>query len=198
MRCRRSPEFERFSAFDFRGWCWCSGYRKTTGKVMADFNDLTLTAGQIAALLTLSIERVRQLVNAGYIPRIGKAKYPVVGAVQGYIRFLKDEEKRTSKSAADNSLKAARQREVELRIAKEEGRLVEMDDVEASFAAILGTLRAELSGVPASVTRDPALRRSIEEAQNMAFGRAQVKFQAVSIDLRAGRDPLRSQAEGEN
>lgn len=157
---------------------------------MADFNDLTLTAGQIASLLTLSIERVRQLVNAGYIPRIGKAKYPVVGAVQGYIRFLKDEEKRTSKSAADDSLKAARQREVELRIAKEEGRLVDMDDVEASFNSILGTLRAELSGVPVSVTREALLRSAIDHAQSAAFGRAQKKFQDASLALRAGSDPL--------
>ncbi|TCQ79564.1 hypothetical protein EDF68_104148 [Ochrobactrum sp. BH3] len=157
---------------------------------MADFNDLTLTAGQIASLLTLSIERVRQLVNAGYIPRIGKAKYPVVGAVQGYIRFLKDEEKRTSKSAADDSLKAARQREVELRIAKEEGRLVDMDDVEAVTSSIFATLRAELAGLPASVTRDVKLRAEIEKGLNGAFARSQSKFQEASSALRAGHDPL--------
>ncbi|WP_155734628.1 hypothetical protein [Brucella intermedia] len=169
--------------------------KKTTGKGMADFNDLTLTAGQIAALLTLSIERVRQLVNAGYIPRIGKAKYPVVGAVQGYIRFLKDEEKRTSKSAADDNLKAARQREVELRIAKEEGRLVEMDDVEAVSSSILATLRAELAGLPASVTRDVKLREEIEKGLNGAFARSQNKFREASEALRSGRDPLGADRE---
>lgn len=161
---------------------------------MSDINDLTLNATQVAALLTLSIERVRQLVNSGYIPRVGKAKYPVVGVVQGYIRFLKDEDKRTSKSAADDSLKAVRQREVEIRIAKEEGRLVDMSDVEAAFGSILGTLRAELSGVPASVTREASLRSAIDHAQSAAFGRAQKKFQDASLELRAGNDPL----SGEN
>ena len=161
---------------------------------MADINDMTLTATQIAALLSLSIERVRQLVNSGYVPRVGKAKYPVVGAVQGYIRFLKDEDKRTSKSAADDSLKAVRQREVELRIAKEEGRLVDMDDVEAVISNILATLRAELAGLPASVTRDVKLREEIEKGLNGAFARSQSKFQEASLALRAGHDPL----SGEN
>jgi len=159
---------------------------------MADINDMTLTATQIAALLSLSIERVRQLVNSGYVPRVGKAKYPVVGAVQGYIRFLKDEERRSTKSATDNGLKAARQREVELRIAKEEGRLVDMDDVEVAFSTILGTLRAQLSGVAASVTRDMKLRSAIDDAQNVAFSNAQKKFHDASVALRAGHDPLGS------
>ncbi|NKW10280.1 hypothetical protein HGG76_15175 [Ochrobactrum tritici] len=77
-------------------------------------------------------------------PGCGQGKYPLVEAVQGYVRSLKDEERRSTKSAADNGLKAARQREVELRIAKEEGRLVELDDVEAVSSSILATLRAEL------------------------------------------------------
>lgn len=163
---------------------------------MADINDMTLTATQIAALLSLSIERVRQLVNSGYVPRVGKAKYPVVGAVQGYTRFLKDEDKRTSKSAADDSLKAVRQREVEIRIAKEEGRLVEMDDVEAVTSSILATLRAELSGLPASVTRDMKLRGEIERGLNGAFARSQNKFREANEALRACRDPLG--ADGKN
>ena len=97
---------------------------------MSDLKDFTVNASQIAVLLMLSTERIRQLVNAGYIPKIGKGKYAVIDAVQGYIRFLRDEEKQASKSAADSGLKAARQREVELRIAREEGRFVDMEDVE--------------------------------------------------------------------
>ena len=97
---------------------------------MSDLKDFTVNASQISGLLMLSNERIRQLVNAGYIPRIGKGKYDVIDAVQGYTHFLKDEEKQASKSAADSGLKAARQREVELRTAREEGRLVDMDDVE--------------------------------------------------------------------
>lgn len=158
-------------------------------------DDLTLTAKQISTLLSLSMERVRQLVNTGYIPRIEKAKYPVTGAVQGYIRFLKDGEKQLSKSAADIGLKAARQREVELRIARQEGRLVEMEDVEAVVSSIFGTLRAELSGLPAAVTRDLKLREEIEKVLNGAFARSEVKFREASAAIQSGRDPLGTDSE---
>lgn len=162
---------------------------------MRDINDFTLTAAQIASLLMLSTERVRQLVNTGYIPRIGKAKYPVTGAVQGYIRFLKDEEKRAFKSVADDKLKAARQREVELRIAEREGRVVDMEDVEAFYAFSMTTFRAELNGIPASVTRDRKLREAIETAIDGAISRYQRRFVEAGEALRAGRDPLGTDGE---
>jgi hypothetical protein len=102
---------------------------------MSDLKDFTVNASQIAVLLMLSTERIRQRVNAGSIPKMGKCKYAVIDAVQGYIRFLRDEEKQASKSAADSGLKAARQREVDLRIGKEEGRIVEMVDVERRYCS---------------------------------------------------------------
>lgn len=150
----------------------------------------TIPVSQAASLVMLTPERLRQLAAAGYIPRAVKGRYPLVDVVQGYIRFLKDEERRTSKVQAESGLKAARQREVELRIAREEARLVEMEDVEATVSSIFATLRAELSGVPAAVTRDHALRDAIEKAHNAAFARSQGKFREACEALRAGRDPL--------
>lgn len=163
---------------------------------MSDLKDFTVNASQIAVLLMLSTERIRQLVNAGYIPKIGKGKYAVIDAVQGYIRFLRDEEKQASKSAADSGLKAARQREVELRIAREEGRLVDMEDVEAVVSNVFATLRAELTGIPAAVTRDVKLRAEIEKGLNGAFARSQGKFREAGEALRSVSDPLG--ADGEN
>lgn len=149
-----------------------------------------LTADQASRLIMVSAERVRQLGKDGYFTKNGRGQFPMVGVVQGYIRFLKDEERRGSKVAADSGLKAARQREVELRIAREEGRLVDMADVEAVFDAIQGNLRAQLSAVPAAVTRDIALRGEIEKAINDAFARASAKFGEASEALQQGRNPL--------
>ena len=60
-----------------------------------------IAIGQAARLLMISDERVRQLQKQGYIPRAPKrGVVPLVGAVQGYLRYLKDEERQSSKSAA--------------------------------------------------------------------------------------------------
>lgn len=149
-----------------------------------------ITAAQAAALLLVSPEWLRLLAQKGHFPKAVKGRYPLVAVVQGYVKFLKDEERAGTKVHAESGLKAARQREVELRIAKEEGRLVEMDEVEAVVASILSTLRAELGGVPASVTRDVGLRAEIEKAHNGAFARSQAKFSEASAALRSGRDAL--------
>ena len=47
--------------------------------------------GQAARLLMISEERIRQLQKQGYIPRADKrGVVQLVGAVQGYLRYLKD------------------------------------------------------------------------------------------------------------
>lgn len=154
-----------------------------------------MTPGQASKLLMLSLERLRQLARMGYIPKATKAGYPLVQTVQGYIRFLKDEERRTSKVQAESGLKAARQREVELRIAEREGRVVDMEDVEAFFAFNTSTFRAELEGVPAAVTRDLKMREAIEQAIDGAISRFERRYREAGEALRAGRDPLGTASE---
>lgn len=165
---------------------------------MADASDQKaglITVAQASKLLMVSGQWLRQLASKGHIPKAVKGKYPLVAVVQGYIGFLKDEERRTSKVQADSGLKAARQREVELRIAEKEGRLVDMEDVEATFNDILGTFRAELNGIPAAVTRDMKLRVSIEQGIDGAVARSEKRFLEARAALQSGRDPLGSAAE---
>lgn len=154
-----------------------------------------ITVAQSTKLLMVSDEWLRRLARMGHIPKAVKGKYPLVGIVQGYIKFLKSEERNSTKVAAENGLKAARQKEVELRIAREEGRIVEMDDVEAVVSSIFATLRAELAGLPAAVTRDVKLRAEIEKGLNGAFARSQGKFREAGEALRSGRDPLGTDGE---
>lgn len=154
-----------------------------------------ITVAQASKLLMVTPQWLRQLAAKGYGPKAVKGFYPLVGVVQGYIKFLKDEERRTSKVQAESGLKAARQREVELRIAEKEGRVVDMEDVEAFFAFNAATFRAELDGVPASVTRDLQMREAIEQAINGAISRMERRFREAGEALRAGRDPLGAASE---
>jgi phage terminase Nu1 subunit (DNA packaging protein) len=122
---------------------------------------------QAARLLMKSPERVRQLAKDGWITQTGAAsdrRYRLLDVVQGYIRFRDDEERRTNKSAAQSRITDARSREVELKNAQREGRLIELDEALAVIEAVIGLLRSLLSGLAARVTRDLVLRRTIETA----------------------------------
>ena len=145
-----------------------------------------MTVAQAMSLLMLSDEWLRQLAKKGYVPKAEKGLLPLVGTVQGYIRWLKDDERAKSKTAAASAVQQARAREIELRIARESGKLVELEDAEAAFAEILGAFRSELVGVPAASTRDLELREIIDTRINDAVARARDRFRQRIETLRAG------------
>jgi phage terminase Nu1 subunit (DNA packaging protein) len=122
----------------------------------------TIPAAQAAQLLMMTTERLRQLAKDGWIEKEQRGRYKTVNLVQGYIRFLRDEDRRSSKSAADVGLKAARQREVEIRTAEREGRLIDRSTATDVVDTIAGKFIAGLSGLPARATRDLVIRREIE------------------------------------
>lgn len=121
-----------------------------------------ITLEQACRLVMLSNERIRQLVRDGYIPKPAKNSYPLVGVVQGYIRFLRDEDRRSSKVASESGLKKARQEEIEMRMAERRRELIARPEAEAAMDEVVGQINQEFSGFAARVTRDPALRRQIE------------------------------------
>jgi uncharacterized coiled-coil protein SlyX len=149
-----------------------------------------LTSDLAARLIMKSPERIRQLSRDGWIPRQGTAKeprYALVDVVQGYIRFRDDAERRATKGAAATRVSDARAREIELRNAQREGRLIELDEAIAAVEALTGMMRAQLSGLPARCTRDLQLRRTIETAINDILDRLADLATEKSADMEAGR-----------
>lgn len=119
--------------------------------------------GQAARLLMISEERIRQLVKEGHVPRSEKRGYvQLVGTVQGYLRYLKDEERRSSKSAADSRVRDARALEIELRIAERSRELIPVEDALTDMAEFAGLVRSELAGLPARLTRLIDERQKVE------------------------------------
>jgi phage terminase Nu1 subunit (DNA packaging protein) len=122
---------------------------------------------EAARLIMKAPERIRQLAKAGWIAQQGTPsdrRYRLLDVVQGYIRFRDDEDRRTTKTAAHSRITDARSREVELKNAQREGRLIDLDEVLAAIESIVAMFRLQLSGLPARVTRDLQLRRTIETA----------------------------------
>lgn len=148
----------------------------------------TIPTETAAKLLMVTPEWVRRLTKDGWIKKVSKDQYRLVEVVHGYINFLKDEQRRASKSASQSRVQDARAKEIERRMARDEGSLWDADAAEAAFSDILGAFRSELSGVPAGSTRDLAVRAEIEKNLYAAIDRCDARLANATASLRAGAE----------
>lgn len=146
------------------------------------------SANECGTHLDLSRVRVVQLVNEGVLTRHRDGSFDLDACRVAYIHYLRSEDRRGTKSATANRVQEARAKEIELRTAREEGRLVPLESVQAALADILGTYRYELTGVPAASSRDLTVRAEIEKHLNDAIDRCRGRFEQTSDALRAGRE----------
>lgn len=147
-----------------------------------------VSATEVGRHLEMSRQRVGQLEAEGVFPRLANGRFDLTACRIAYIRWLKDENRRGSKAAGASVFQVARTREIEQRIAREDGKLIPIDEVQAGITDILGTYRAELSGVAAASTRDLDVRAAIESNLNGAIERCRTRFEAMEGDVRAGRE----------
>jgi phage terminase Nu1 subunit (DNA packaging protein) len=149
-----------------------------------------VSASALAKHLGLSVRsgRVHKLAAEGIIPRFASGGFDQDVCRLRYIKYLSSEGRRSKDSDSKTRAQEARTRTLELRARREEGELVEMAEVEVVFADIISTLSAELGGVPASSSRDLALRNVIEENQNAAIERAKKSFDQKASALQGGVD----------
>lgn len=113
--------------------------------------------GTIAKLLLMTERRVQQLASEGVIPKSDRGRYDLVGAVQGYVRYLQDrsitpgnagtvdyhaEKARLTKAQADTA---------EIELAKLRGDLASIDDFERAQAVSAATIRTNIMSVPQRV-----------------------------------------------
>lgn len=147
-----------------------------------------ITVGQVAKILMVSEERVRQLVKLGYIPRATKGQYVWIAAVQGYIRFLKEEDRRSSKSASASRLQDAKVAEAEMRMAEKRRELVSVEEATIALDIVMAKVRDEFTGLPARVTRDMDLRRKLEAEANGSLNRIADSLTASAEFIEKGGD----------
>jgi hypothetical protein len=136
---------------------------------------ILLNTADAAKLIGKSTIWLAKLVSDGFVKpgdkRGRETVYKPADVAQGYIAFLTDEQRRASKTATLSAVQAARAREIEMRIAREEHKLIDLDEALSVLDEIVGGLRADFSGLAASVTRDSAQRSIIEEKVDEIFQR---------------------------
>lgn len=117
---------------------------------------------EVAAQLIMVTPRwIQKLAKDGWIPKAERGRYSLIGVVQGYINFLKDETRRAPKSAAESRVRDARAREIELRVARQQADLIPYAEHMAILDEILGHIRAALEGAPAQITHDLEVRTEL-------------------------------------
>lgn len=144
-----------------------------------------IDANAAAALIKCSPRWVRELVKLGFIPRPARGCYVIGDVVHGRIDSLQDEAKRASRTASESRVRDARAREIELRTAREEAKLIETDEAIASINEVLAILKSEAAGLPARVTRDDQLREKIATEVDDIFRRASDRWEKLARELRA-------------
>lgn len=152
-----------------------------------------ISLAQASRLLGLTDRRVQQLAKEGYIPKPSRGMYPLVGAVQGYIRFLRDEARKGSQ--AENGLKATRQAEIEMRMAEKRRDLVARAEANAAMDEVVGEINEQFGGFPARVTRDAAFRREIEKALDVSINAIADRLAGAKRALATGGADDPAQAE---
>lgn len=140
---------------------------------------------EAASLLMLTAPRLYQLMSSGDIPR-GRVRGVVslVGCVQGYINFLRRSHAAGSRTAAEDRIRNARAREIELRNAHRNLLLIDTDEAIALCEEIVGMVRSELSGLATRITRDRRLRAQLDSEFSDVLNRLAARFEQASRDLR--------------
>lgn len=129
-----------------------------------------ITLEVASRLLMIGPERIRQLSKAGYIPIPKRGFTTIVGAVQGYIRFLKEDARKETRSAAASRAVDARADEIQLKIAERKRELIPREDAILAMDLVVGEVNKVFTGLPARITRDLRLRREIEAKLNEGKG----------------------------
>jgi phage terminase Nu1 subunit (DNA packaging protein) len=104
----------------------------------------------------LSSRRVRELAEAGTIPRAAGGRYPVATAVQAYVGRLReqaagrlgDDGEGLDLTAERAALARAQRLHTEMRMARERGELVEAEAVKLAYGGMIRSAVNRLRGVP--------------------------------------------------
>lgn len=160
---------------------------------------ILLSTADAAKLIGKSTITLAKLVTDGFLKagdkRGRETVYKPSDVAQGYARYLTDEQRRSSKSATLSEVQAARAAEIRMRIAREDHKLVDIEEALGVMDEVVGALRADFSGFAASVTRDPALRLTIEDKVDEIFKRRADGLKQKAAALRASGVALDADTE---
>ncbi len=123
-----------------------------------------LSTEVISKLLEISPRRIQQLAKLGYIPKSSRGKYPLVGSVQGYIRYLRAQEKEpeeqlpVDKMTPNERLKYYRAEQARDELMVSRRQLIPAEEVERGTAELVKAMVSLLETLPDVLERDAGIQ----------------------------------------
>jgi C4-dicarboxylate-specific signal transduction histidine kinase len=152
----------------------------------------TLTDSRtLARCWGVTAPRVSQFAAEGWLKPVGKrGRYSWFDACQGFVRWLRDEGRRTSKSASDSRMRDAKAHDIEVRTRQRLNRLVPIEIYDEMIDSMAGVVRSEFAGLAAVCTREMTMRRIIEREVNARLRRIaeHALAQAIRLEALGGAD----------
>ncbi len=146
----------------------------------------TITTAQASALLGLSENWINRLHKEGFVGKAGRGRWKLDAVVQGYISWLKDEERRHSKSAAHSRMTDLKAVQLEMKLQRERGELVPLEDARLVLDTASALMTSTIMSVPARFTRDPKERKRLETLVAEALGKVADGLDTKAAELSTG------------
>ena len=156
-----------------------------------------MTGQAVSDFLEFSPTWLKKLEQQGFVERLENKLFDGGAVCLGYIRWLKDDARRGSKTEGAKAKEAEQLRRLQIENAKMVGDLVDFEMVEAFFAESHTKLRSIFGGIPAGLSRDPELRALLEKRLNAGFDEYRAAFEAMAAAVRDQRPALEGDEEGE-
>jgi len=151
-----------------------------------------VTTAEMYTLLGISRSHFERIAATGVAKPRSPNCWPIVETFQGFWTWARAENRNGSKTAVQSRVQAARVKEIELRIAERAHIVVDIEESYALVDDVFGNLRAELSGLPAMISRDLKLRDEIEHRLDDILNRAANRLELRAAALReTGETPTR-------
>lgn len=156
-----------------------------------------LNGQAVSDFLGFSPRWLKKLEDQSFVERGDDGLFDAGAVALGYIRWLKDDARRPTRTEGAKLKEAEQLRRLQIENAKLIGELVEFEMVQAFFAESHAHMRHVFGGIPAGLTRDPDLRDAIEKRLNAGFDEYRSRFEAMAAAVREQRPALDGDEEGE-
>ncbi|ESW91716.1 hypothetical protein X773_01165 [Mesorhizobium sp. LSJC285A00] len=148
--------------------------------------DELVSTGFLADLLGISKQAIARLARTGVLSKASRGLFPLGESVRSYLDFKVAGEAARRGTGSSDRVRDARATEIELRIAREERKLITMDECNGCLDQVVGGFITMLSVLPAQITKDIRERQRIETIIDAGRQRLSDKFDEMSNNLRAG------------
>jgi hypothetical protein len=150
---------------------------------------------KMAAHLDLDRAYLTKLVSQGVLAQRPDGKFDLDDNRRRYIRFLREERKRSPKSEADSAFTQAKAELLQIRVAERKKELMLASECYELQDELFGLFMTALSSLPAKIGgRDLAERRKVEKA--IYDMRVELSSEATKRANERGEPPLPEQQPG--